>query len=175
MVLVPDIAIYRAHNIKMSHILGIIEAVGKKKFPYPFSHGVSISIEKLGQRGGKNKSWMNKSQARTTLWLVGKLCGIQEGRFIYRVITSVHFQLHPGYAHRGRSFGWPFMSSDSKARRTWQISDFPRFIGTWKPCQHSGHTPVLPWQNDHDTSMPRSHFHCPIHKIINLDRFWNFC
>ena len=56
MVLVPDIAIYRAHNIKMSHILGIIEAVGEKKFPYPFSHGVSISIEKLGQHGGKNKS-----------------------------------------------------------------------------------------------------------------------
>lgn len=56
MVLVPDIAIYRAHNIKMSHILGIIEAVGKKNFPYPFSHGVSISIEKLGQHGGKNKS-----------------------------------------------------------------------------------------------------------------------
>ena len=89
--------------------------------------------------------------------------------FILKVITSMYFQLHPGPTFRGRSFGRSFMSSENETRGRWQISDFPRFIGTWKSCQHSGHTPVLPWQNDHDTSMPRSHFHCPIHKIIKLN------
>ena len=86
----------------------------------------------------------------------------------------MYFQLHPGPTFRGRSFGRSFMSSENETRGRWQISDFPRFIGTWKSCQHSGHTPVLPWQNDHDTSMPRSHFHCPIHKIIKLKHHqWN--